>query len=49
MIKVEIEEMFNFSKIFWNYQKQGSFRNESLHNGVYKLLVLIIATKLRTI
>nr|WP_307935644.1 hypothetical protein [Mycoplasmopsis bovis] len=23
-----------FTKIFWNYQKQESFRNESLHNRV---------------
>nr|WP_307924587.1 hypothetical protein [Mycoplasmopsis bovis] len=29
-----------FTKIFWNYTKnKSSFRNESLHNRVYKLLV----------
>nr|WP_307920467.1 transposase [Mycoplasmopsis bovis] len=36
----EIEEMFNFlQKYFGTIKNKSSFRNESLHNRVYKLLV----------
>nr|WP_307926753.1 hypothetical protein [Mycoplasmopsis bovis] len=45
MIKDEKLKKVNFTKIFWNYQKQESFRNES-YTTEYKHW-LIIATKVK--
>nr|WP_307938796.1 transposase [Mycoplasmopsis bovis] len=43
----EIEESLTLQKYFGTIKNKSSFRNESLHNRVYKLLSLIIATKVK--
>nr|WP_307924206.1 hypothetical protein [Mycoplasmopsis bovis] len=45
----EIEEMLTLQKYFGTIKNKSSFRNESLHNRVYKLLVTNNSQKLKTI
>nr|WP_307935450.1 hypothetical protein [Mycoplasmopsis bovis] len=48
MIKDEkLKKCLTLQKYFGTIKNKSSFRNESLHNRVYKLLALIIATKVK--